>query len=465
MDLLLLVTLFICGSLLGSVITYLVMRSSRVVLKERLQQREEQHEERAAAWSALKSEHRELAERAAQLRSEARALEVKLEAERRAFKEKKQVFAELEERFSDTFKALSGDALKENSRSFIELANELFKKEQVKSKGELERRKQAIEALLKPINESLKTFGEKVGDIEKSREGAYQALKQQVIHLSEGQKTLTSETGNLVRALNTPHVRGSWGELQLRKVVELAGMTEHCDFEEQQSKDREDLSRARPDMIIHLPGDKQVIVDAKAPMVGFLAALEAETNSDRKARLRDHARHIRAHIKELGERSYWEQFENTPEFVVLFLPGESFFSAALEVEPTLIDVGVQNKVILATPTTLIALLKVVAYGWRQESLAVQAQEISQLGKQIYERVADLANNWMSVGKGLRSAVEHYNKSVYNLESKVLVSARKFKQLPIELSKKDISESPVIELEPRNLQAPELEMDLKTGTKP
>ncbi|MCB1124235.1 MAG: DNA recombination protein RmuC, partial [Verrucomicrobiae bacterium] len=272
----------------------------------------------------------------------------------------------------------------------------------------------------------------------------------------EGQTRLRTETGNLARALNTPRVRGSWGEIQLRRVVELAGMVEHCDFDEQQSKDRDDGSRARPDVIVHLPGDKRIIIDAKAPLEGFLAALEAGDKQEKAARMKDHVRHIRKHIKDLGDRSYWEQFDNTPEFVVLFLPGESFFSAALEVEPGLIDEGVRQKVILATPTTLIALLKVVAYGWRQENLAMQSREISRLGKEIYDRVAMVADNWRAVGKGLRSAVESYNKAVNNLESRVLVSTRKLKELPIDLSKKEISENSVIDVSPRDLQAPELE---------
>ena len=235
-------------------------------------------------------------------------------------------------------------------------------------------------------------------------------------------------------------------------------MLEHCDFDQQQSKDRDDGSRARPDMIVKLPGDKQIIIDAKAPLEGFLAALEAESKQEKAAKMKDHARHIRAHIKDLGSRSYWEEFENSPEFVVLFLPGESYFSAALEVDPGLIDEGVQNKVILATPTTLIALLKVVAYGWRQENLAQQSREISKLGKEIYERVSDVATNWASVGKGLKNAVESYNKAINNMESRVLVSARKLRDLPIELSKKEIVIAPPVEVTPRLQNAPELEQD-------
>ncbi|MDG2170360.1 MAG: DNA recombination protein RmuC [Opitutales bacterium] len=455
MDWLLPVVTFVSGVLLSGVVVFLIQRSQKLLLAARVQQQEADifklDEACEEARRRLEASIQEISE----LRTQVTTLETKLESEQEHFTEKEQVYKELEKRFSDVFKALSGEALKENNRSFLELAKEHLNSQQVKSKGELEKRKQAIEALLKPINDSLKNFGEKVGDIEKARVGTYEALKEQVLSLAEGQTRLRTETGNLARALNTPRVRGSWGEIQLKKVVELAGMLEHCDFEEQQSKDRDDGSRARPDMIVHLPGDKQIIIDAKAPLEGFLAALEANEKKDKEARMTDHTRHIRMHIKELGGKSYWEQFENTPEFVVLFLPGESFFSAALEVEPGLIDEGVQQKVILATPTTLIALLKVVSYGWRQENLAQQSREISKLGKEIYDRVSDVAKNWMSVGKGLRNAVESYNKAVSNLESRVLVSARKMKELPIDLSKKEIDGSMLVDAVPRELQAAEL----------
>lgn len=458
MDWLLPVTAFIAGVLLGGMVVFLILRSRTLVLGERLNQRDAELANLTDVCEVLKGRQQDSYDQVAALTTEVRALETRLDVERRNFTEKAQVFAEMEQRFTDVFKALSGDALKENNRSFLQLAKEHLNVQQVKSKGELDQRKQAIEALLKPVNESLKQFGEKVGEIEKARVGTYEALKEQVLSLAEGQTRLRNETGNLARALNTPRVRGSWGEIQLKKVVELAGMLEHCDFEQQRSKDREDGKRARPDMVVRLPGDKQIIIDAKAPLEGFLAAVEAENKQDKLSRMKDHARHIRAHIKELGGRAYWEQFENTPEFVVLFLPGESYFSAALEVEPGLIDEGVRNKVILATPTTLIALLKVVAFGWRQENLALQSLEISKLGKEIYERVSDVASNWAALGKSLRTAVESYNKAVNNLETRVLVSARKLRELPIELSKKSIADSVVLEVNTRELRSPELEQD-------
>lgn len=445
-----------------SVIVYLIQRSNRMVLAERVRKSEQEVDNLEGEQLKLQGRYQGAHDKISELKSEIVKLETELTAERKKKSEKERVFSDLESRFSDVFKALSGDALKENSRSFLQLAKELMNAREVKSNDELDKRKHAIEALLRPMNDSLKQFSEKVGEIEKSRVGTYEALKEQVLSLAEGQTRLRSETGNLVRALSTPRVRGSWGEIQLKKVVELAGMLDHCDFDEQQSKDRDDGSKARPDMIVHLPGNKHIIIDAKAPLEGYLAALEAEEKQDKVSRMKDHARQIRIHIKELGSRAYWEQFENTPEFVILFLPGESFFSAALEIEPGLIDEGVQNKVILAAPTTLIALLKVVAFGWRQENLGEQYQKISALGKQIYDRVADVANNWMTVGKGLRNAVENYNKAVNNLESKVLVSARKFKELPIEPSKKEIIDAPFLDSSPKTLQAPEFDSDHKVG---
>jgi len=408
--------------------------------------------------NSSKTELGKLQSASAELREKGSELATRLEASEKAFADKTTLMEQMEKRFADVFKALSGDALQANNAAFLDLAKKTLEKEQEGAKGELGKSRQAIEAMLKPIYESLKNFGDQVGHIEKARIGAYEGLKEQVTHLLETQHLLRNETTNLVKALGTPRVRGKWGEIQLRTVVEMAGMKEHCDFEEQESTHREDGSRARPDMVIRLPGEKRIIVDAKAPLEGFLLALEAETQTERERLMKEHARHIRMHIKELGERAYWEQYTDTPEFVVLFLPGENFFSAALDAEPGLIDDGVKQKVILATPTTLIALLKVVAYGWRQESLAAQAQQVGALGKELYERIADVAGNMASVGKGLKNAVDYYNKAVYNLESKVLVSARKFRDLPLEPSKKAVVDLQSLDQVPRRLQSPELGTD-------
>jgi len=443
------------GLFLGGLMVFFLTRGNASVMKERVRMREESIAKLEAELSQVREEHQRLLESSQSLREEGRELRTRLSSAEEAEQEKAKLLEKMELRFADTFKALSSDALKANNAAFMDLAKKTLEKEQESAKGEMGKGKLAIEALLKPVYESLKQFDEQVGKIEKERVGAYEGLKEQVSYLMESQHLLRAETSNLVKALGTPRVRGKWGEIQLRTVVEMAGMLEHCDFEEQQSSDREDGSRARPDMVIRLPGDKRIIVDAKAPLEAFLLAIEADTPEERKRLMKEHARHIRAHIKDLGERAYWAQYEASPEFVVLFLPGENFFSAALEVEPGLIDEGVRQKVILATPTTLIALLKVVAYGWRQEGLAAQAQEVGMLGKELYERISDVANNWMAVGKGLKGAVEHYNKAVYNLESKVLVSARRFRDLPLEPSKKSILDMRTVDQVPRELQSPEL----------
>ena len=382
-------------------------------------------------------------------------LETRIAEERKAAEEKLAFLNDAQQKLSDAFKALSSDALKSNNRSFIELAQATLEKFQEGARSDLEKRQKAVDELVKPIRESLEKVDGKLGEIEKARVSAYSELNTQLKGLVETHlPRLHNETASLVRALRQPTVRGRWGEIQLRRVVEMAGMLDHCDFQEQENRTTED-GRLRPDLVVKLPGGKQIVVDAKAPVSAYLNAVEAGEEAAQQAFLVDHARQVRDHMVALGRKGYWEQFEPTPEFVVLFLPGEMFFSAALQQDPALIEFGVNEKVIPATPTTLIALLRAVAYGWRQEALAKNAQEVADLGKQLYERVAKLGEHWANVGDKLGKAVEAYNSATTTLESRVLVSARRLRDLKAGAEDVEIEAIEPIERTARVLQAPEL----------
>ena len=414
------------------------VQAAESTIFELRQQIEKKDSELAKSYSELETE------RTARVTAETR-----LEEAKKSLDEQKKLLDEATQRLKDTFNALSADALKSNNQLFLELARKTLENLLTEAKGDLGKRQEAIDGMIKPLKEALEQFQIRIRDIENAREQAYGGLRRHLEDLTRTHERLQKETTNLVTALKAPQVRGRWGEITLRRVVEVAGMSRYCDFEEQPSVGTEE-GRRRPDLIVKLPGGRTVVVDAKVPLKAYMDATESQDENNRQQSLLRHAHAVKSHMQLLGSKAYWNQFSPSPDFVVLFLPGESFFSAALEQNRGLIEDGISRRVILATPTTLIALLRTVAYSWQQQQVAENAKRIWEAGTELFDRVYKFSEHLSKMRDGLNKATESYNAAIGSWASRVVPSARKLKELGAASQEKELESIEPIETVLRRL---------------
>ena len=401
-----------------------------------------------------RNEIKQLLSEISNLKQQTATLQTQAAAEQKASEEKMNLLKDMKANLEETVQSLSSNALEKNNRVFLDLANSAFSKYLESAKTDFDLRSKTIKDVVAPVKDALNKYDEQIRAVEREREKAYGGLSQQVISLTETQSELQKETSKLVRAMRVPHVRGRWGELTLRRVAELSGMEKQCDFFEQPTTDTGE-GLLRPDMMVCLPGERRIIVDAKVPLTAYLDALESESDDQREKRLTAHARHVHDHIRKLSQKAYWSQFDPSPEFVIMFIPGENFFSAALSQNHDLIEFGAKNGVILATPTTLITLLKTISFAWRQETMAENAKAISLLGKDLYERLNTMAKHVNRLGRDIDRCAQTYNQVLGSFERRVFSAARRFNEFGITLKEdKDLLTIEPVETKTRELPEPE-----------